>query len=239
MTQRDIRAVLFDKDGTLIDFDATWNPVYLETVKTLAGGDVALSCRLLEIGGWDFVSGTVRPGSPLRQASNAQIAALWAKELKYPGRPETLEFQIDVLFRTGGVQHAKPTTPHLPELLVRLKRADLRIGVASMDGEAAVRATLERLDLSPFVDFVAGYDSGHGIKPEPGMVQAFARQCAVKPAQLAVVGDSPHDLAMGRAAGAGLVIGFTGGGGVRDLLAPMADHIIERLEDLIGLFKAV
>ena len=141
-------------------------------------------------------------------------------------------------FRMGGVQHAKPTTPHLPELLVRLKRANLRIGVASMDGEAAVRATLERLDLSPFIDFVAGYDSGHGIKPEPGMVLAFARQCTIKPTQVAVVGDSPHDLAMGRAAGAGLVVGFTGGGGVRDLLAPNADHIIERLEDLLGLLRA-
>ena len=235
MSKRDIRAVLFDKDGTLIDFDATWNPVYLETVKTLSGGDEALSRRLLEVGGWDFRTGTVRSGSPLRQGSNAEIAALWAKVMKYPGRPETLEFQIDVLFRTGGVQHARPTTPHLPELLVRLKRANLRIGVASMDGEAAVRATLERLDLSPFIDFVAGYDSGHGIKPEAGMVLAFARQCTLKPANLAVIGDSPHDLAMGRAAGAGLVVGFTGGGGVRDLLAPDADHVIERLEDLLPL----
>jgi phosphoglycolate phosphatase len=238
MTGSDIRAVLFDKDGTLIDFDATWNPVYRETVKTLSRGDAALSRRLLEIGGWDFATDSVRPGSPLRQGSNAEIAALWAKELRYPGRPEALEFQIDVLFRTGGVQHAKPTTPHLPELLVRLKRANLRIGVASMDGEAAVRATLEHLDLAPFVDFVAGYDSGHGMKPEPGMALAFARQCGIKAAQLAVVGDSPHDLAMGRAAGAGLVIGFTGGGGVREILAPSADKVIERLEDLLALVAA-
>jgi phosphoglycolate phosphatase len=55
---------------------------------------------------------------------------------------------------------------------------------------------------------------------------------------MAVVGDSVHDLAMGRAAGAGLVIGFVGGGGVRELLAPTADHVIERLEDLAGLIKA-
>jgi phosphoglycolate phosphatase len=235
MSKHDIRAVLFDKDGTLIDFDATWNPVYLDTVKKLAGVDEALSRRLLEVGGWDFATNNVKAGSPLRQASIAQIAALWAKEMKYPGKPEALEFQIDVLFRTGGVQHAKPTTPHLPELLVRLKRAGLRIGVASMDGEAAVRATLERLDLSPFIDFVAGYDSGHGIKPEPGMVNAFARQCGITPAQVAVVGDSPHDLAMGRAAGVGLTIGFTGGGGVRENLAPLADTIIARLEDLLAL----
>lgn len=231
-----IKAVLFDKDGTLIDFDATWNPTYLETVNKLAGNDAAMARRLLEVGGWDFTSGSAKPGSPLRQASNAQIAALWAKELKYSGKLVGLEFQIDVLFRTGGVQNAKPTTPHLPELLVRLKRAGLRVGVASMDGEAAVRATLERLDLTPFIDFVAGYDSGHGIKPEPGMVQAFAGQCAIQTAQVAVVGDSPHDLSMGRAAGVGLTVGFTGGGGVRDNLAPLADTIIEKLEDLLPLF---
>ncbi len=228
----DIRAVLFDKDGTLIDFDATWKPVYLETAHTLAGGDATLARRLLEVGGWDFERERVRAGTPLRQGSNAEIAALWAAELRQAGGVDGVAFRLDILFRNGALQHARPTNPDLPALFARLKRAGLRVGVASMDGEDAVRAMLERLDVDVFVDFVAGYNSGHGVKPEPGMALAFARQCGLKPQQLAVVGDSAHDLAMGRAAGAGLVVGFTGGGGARDLLAPAADRIIDSLDEL-------
>jgi phosphoglycolate phosphatase len=237
VSERNIRAILFDKDGTLIDFDATWKPVYWETARTLTRGDEALARRLLEVGGWDFANDSIRPRSPLRQGSNAEIAALWEKELERGGPVNGVAFQIDVLFRNGALRHVHPTSADLPGLFARYKRDGLRVGVASMDGEDAVRAMLERLGVDAFVDFVAGYDSGHGVKPEPGMAHAFARRCNIKPLEMAVVGDSVHDLAMGRAAGAGLVIGFVGGGGVRELLAPAADHVIERLEDLAGLIK--
>lgn len=238
MSQRDIRAILFDKDGTLIDFDATWKPVYWETARALTRGDETMARRLLEAGGWDLETDIIRPRSPLRQGSNAEIAALWEKEIELGGPANGVAFQVDVLFRNGALKHVHPTSRDLPGLFARYKRRGLRIGVASMDGEDAVRAMLDRLDVGVFVDFVAGYDSGHGVKPEPGMARAFARRCNISPHQLAVVGDSVHDMAMGRAAEAGLVIGFTGGGGVRALLAPAADHIIERLEDLEGFIGA-
>lgn len=235
MRARDIRAILFDKDGTLIDFDATWKPVYWETARALARGDETLARRLLEVGGWDLEADIIRPRSPLRQGSNAEIAALWEKEIELGRSANGVAFQVDVLFRNGALKHVHPTSRDLPGLFARYKREGIRIGVASMDGESAVRGMLERLGVDVFVDFVAGYDSGHGLKPEPGMAQAFASRCNIRAEQLAVVGDSVHDLAMGRAAGAGLVVGFTGGGGVHALLAPAADHVIERLEDLSPL----
>ena len=55
---------------------------------------------------------------------------------------------------------------------------------------------------------------------------------AVEPAQAAVVGDSPADLAMGRAAGAGLVVGVLSGVGGRADLEPYADLILGSVAEL-------
>ena len=56
-------------------------------------------------------------------------------------------------------------------------------------------------------EFRAGCDSGHGAKPEPGMGLAFAKAAGLDPADCAIIGDSIHDLEMGRRAGFGLRVG--------------------------------
>ena len=41
-----IRAILFDKDGTLVEFDRTWGPAVQAVLRHLAGGDAALYRKL-------------------------------------------------------------------------------------------------------------------------------------------------------------------------------------------------
>ena len=54
MTPGPIEAVLFDKDGTLVDLLATWLPTYRAATDRLAeaAGDPSLSDRLMIAGGW-------------------------------------------------------------------------------------------------------------------------------------------------------------------------------------------
>ena len=98
---------------------------------------------------------------------------------------------------------------------------------STMDSEALARHTVSSLDIDAHLDFVCGYDSGFGTKPEPGMVEAFCARLSMRPAEVLVVGDTLRDLHMGRAAGAGLVVGVLSGAGNRELLAPHCDHVLE------------
>ena len=93
-------------------------------------------------------------------------------------------------------------------------------------------AQIERLQIGELIDFFCGYDSGHGAKPGPGMVEAFARTLELPAAAIAVVGDSLHDLDMARAAGAGLTIGVLTGASPRETLAPHADHVIASIAEI-------
>src|SRR5262249_25617349 len=82
------------------------------------------------------------------------------------------------------------------------------------------------------LDFCCGYDSGHGAKPGPGMVEAFARSLELPAGAVAVVGDSLHDLDMARAAGAGLTIGVLTRASPRETPAPHADHVIVSIAEI-------
>ena len=48
-----IKGVLFDKDGTLLDYFNTWMPVNWEVARALAGSDEILAERLLVQIGYD------------------------------------------------------------------------------------------------------------------------------------------------------------------------------------------
>ncbi|MEM7090648.1 MAG: HAD-IA family hydrolase, partial [Pseudomonadota bacterium] len=82
-------------------------------------------------------------------------------------------------------------------------------------------------------DFIAGYDSGHGFKPGPGQLLAFAAHVGVDPSRVAMVGDSLHDLQAGRAAGM-VTIGVLTGLAGADVLAPMADVVLPDIGHIPG-----
>jgi len=225
----DIRAVLFDKDGTLIDFRATWLPAYEAIVRRLVDSDEQAADRLLAAGGYDRASGRIDPSSVLAAGTNVEIAALWAGLIGHD--VAALATRVNLEF----MQHAEsllvPVTD-LPALFRGLRERGLRLGVATNDSEAALRAQIQRLQIGELIDFFCGYDSGHGTKPGPGMVEAFARALELPVAAIAVVGDSLHDLEMARAAGAGLTIGVLTGASPREALAPHADHVIASIAEI-------
>jgi phosphoglycolate phosphatase len=138
---------------------------------------------------------------------------------------------LDKIFAEEGTRLAQPVTD-LVALFGRLKRRGLALGVATSDSHASACSNLARLRLSDLVDFVAGYDSGYGGKPGPGMVRGFCAATRLAAAEVMVVGDNRHDLEMGRSARAGLVVGVLSGTGSRKALAPYADRLIKSVDEL-------
>ena len=225
-----IRAILFDKDGTLFDFHKTWMPGYRAIAAEVAQGDAALTARLLAATGLDPETGELDPASALAAGSNAEIAALWAAVATL-GDAEALTQRLDAWFGAPGAVMPVPVTD-LAILFGRLRGRGLRLGIATMDSHAAALRSVDEYSLNVHLDFIAGYDSGHGEKPGPGMVTAFCSAIGIAAPHIAVVGDTPHDMGMARAAGVGLAIGVLTGASPRYALEALADRVIESIADL-------
>ncbi|WP_169728411.1 HAD family hydrolase [Geminicoccus roseus] len=231
-----VAGILFDKDGTLVDFRRTWMPAYQGLVLDLAqaaGQDGSMAAELADLLlarlGYDGASDRFTPASPLLWATNDHLASLLRQQ------PELGHLDV------GAIAHAHfadaeryPAAPvgDLAGLFARLRGHGLMLGIATMDATSSALALAERFALAPHLSYVAGYDAGHGAKPEPTMVQGFCAATGLEPGQVAVVGDTLADLQMARAANAGLAVAVLTGALPAETLAEAADHVLESVQDL-------
>lgn len=227
-----LRALLFDKDGTLVDFDRTWGPAAREVIRRLAHDDADAIGRLHDVSHFIAAQDRFLVSSPLLAGSSAEYGPLWGEVL---GRAPDVAFltEIDRLFAEEGRRFITPIgRPR--DTFTRLKAAGFVLGIASNDAEANTRMQAEVLGLSGLVAGIYGYDSGHGGKPAPGMIEAFCRDTALAPHQVALIGDTRHDLDAAKAAGARAILVRSGPAAV-DPFAGEADLVVDDVATLADL----
>jgi phosphoglycolate phosphatase len=231
-----LEAVLFDKDGTLVDFHATWSQGYADAARLMArqlGGDKVDAAALMRGAGMDPGTFRVPAASVMGCGTTPEIAANWAATL---GLADSTSLARDLeAFFLDEIGSNPVAVACLDDTLVRLAAAGFRLGVATMDSAAMAERNLGLMGVRDRFEFVCGFDSGFGHKPTPGMVEAFSSATQVSAARIAMVGDSPHDLNMGRSAQVGLVVGVLTGAGVREELEPIADVVLDSIADLPSL----
>lgn len=226
------RAILFDKDGTLVDFDRTWGPAAGAVMAALAGEDDQALAALHEVSHYIPAERRFLQSSPLIAGSSRQYGPAWADVL---GCAADLDFfrEVDRLFVQEGRRYLTPLGQPAATL-AQFHALGLPLGIATNDGEANARIQAEILGLTPLLSAVYGHDSGYGSKPAPGMVEAFARLTGLKPSEIALVGDTKHDLDTAKAAGAQAILVRCGPQPV-DGFADEADLIVESVEHLAEL----
>jgi phosphoglycolate phosphatase len=230
-----IDLVVFDKDGTLIDFDVMWAGWTIGLAQALeAATGEPLAGPLFAAYGFRADAGRAEHGSPLGSHSMAELRALAAETVERSGRTAA---EAERIVR-GAWRAPDPVALAVPladlgTLFGRLRADGRRIAVATGDDRGPTIATLEALGVASLVDAIACPDDGHATKPDPGMLAHLCERLGVAPARAAMIGDSTVDLEMARAAGAGLVVGVLSGVGDRAELAPLADVILGSVADLL------
>jgi phosphoglycolate phosphatase len=198
-----IQLAVFDKDGTLLNFDATWLPGLRESAARAAAGDAQLAAALCRTGGLN--EDCLDPTGQMAQGTACQLAELWMAThaplaARWKGDATALEALIESTWLEKTVRDATPLGA-VEATLRQLGEVGVQAAVVTNDSEASARAQLQRLGWLELFGTVIGFDSGHGAKPGPGGVRAAIAAAGVGAAQSVMVGDSPNDVLAGTAAG--------------------------------------
>jgi phosphoglycolate phosphatase-like HAD superfamily hydrolase len=229
-----IELVVFDKDGTLIDFHGMWAGWAIELAGALeATTGRSLRVALLTAYGVDprtrrTLAHGLLAATPMARLREATVEIVARAGVDAPSAEQAV---------AGAWDPPDPVTTSEPladlrTLLGRLRAGGRRIAIATTDDREPTMRTVGALGIGDLIDATVSADDGVAVKPAADMVLHLCALLGAPPVRTAVVGDSPSDLLMGRAAGAGLVVGVLSGVGRRRDLAPLADVVIESVAEL-------
>lgn len=220
-------AVLFDKDGTLLDFHETWDRptgVALRAA-TACHEDLVLAAGLL---GFDLEADRIVSGSPMLAEPNDVLLALVADHL------DVAVFERQILAASmGSIRPADGAAGALEGL----SDAGICCAVVTNDWASVAAAQLEALGFSDRFVKVVGSDSGYGAKPDPGIVLGALAEIDVDPDCALLVGDTRHDMLVGREAGVATAL-VTNGSLPEEATADLADVVITGLDRLLPALRA-
>ncbi len=222
-----IRAALFDKDGTLIDFHRTWDAAVGIALRGAAPDAAALG-DAAELLRFDLESNTIGPDSALIADSNQQVIDLIRATLDVT--------RFGALLNTAAVDAAAPSAG-MPQVLHELRDLGVELVVVTNDFEEPTRRQLDQLGWTDLFSHVVGSDSGYGAKPNPGMVNGALALCGVGPTEAVMIGDTEHDLRAGRAAGVATVL-VTNNQTPSPKTESLADLIVPDLTELLSALRA-
>ncbi|TGV64442.1 HAD family hydrolase, partial [Mesorhizobium sp. M00.F.Ca.ET.149.01.1.1] len=179
----DIKGILFDKDGTLVDFNATWLGIADFMAMDAAEGDRWKADRLLAAAGFDFATKRFKPDSIFASGSNMDVVELWFPRLSN-------EDQLLAVSRFNEITSVQGSSmavalPGVIDSLRTLHKRSYRMGVATNDSTSGAEKTLATLGVAQLFDAAFGYDAVANPKPAPDTVVAFCDLTGLKPGEIA------------------------------------------------------
>ena len=230
-----IQGVLFDKDGTLIDVNGTWVPIYRKMLCEQFDIDVAEAETLMEQVGYNPATDSFYPNSILASGTTRQLVDSWWPGLDEERAQDKLHM-IDVDYAPLSKALLKPLMPLAP-LLTELKAMNLRVGVATNDSHYSAVNHMTHLGVVNLFDEVIAADTVLVPKPSGDMIRKFARSTGMQASAIAMVGDNSHDMEEARNGGAGLAIAVLSGNAGHGDIAHLADYTLASIEELPALLR--
>jgi phosphoglycolate phosphatase len=232
-----IRAILFDKDGTLIDVNATWIPIYREMLMDVFSTDLAGAEALMAKAGYDKASDRFLPGSILAGGTTRQLVDTLWPGIDAQGAAEKVHL-LDHGYTHLVRNRLTPLMP-LEPIFAELRAMGLKLGVGTNDSHVSAKAQMAEVGVIQHFEGIIAADTVAVPKPSGNMIRSFAEITGLKPSAIAMVGDNHHDMEEARNGGAGLAIAVLSGNAAREDIAHLADHTLASIAELPALLRSL
>ena len=238
------QAIIFDKDGTLIDFDAFWVAVSIKAIEEVleqVGEDRALRDTILEAFG--VHDGVTDLNGVLCKGTYEQMGEIVYRILQENGSTlpcdEVVKLVLDAYNRNSDAGDVKPTCPELADVLADLKARGIKLAVVTTDNRKITDLCLAKLGIADLFDHIYTDDGDAPTKPDPACAVDFCRRAGVEKSKdtVVMVGDTMTDMRFAHNSGI-TAVALARSEQSRAVLAPHADAVIAAMTQLsavIGL----
>ncbi|MCP3973100.1 MAG: HAD family hydrolase [bacterium] len=229
-----VAAIVFDKDGTLINLHARWAPWIGGVCRSLATacGDLSAVGDLEEALG--VIGDRLIADSPAAVMTGSQIHQV-AVDLMVSRSHDrrAVAGYVATAFRSSPVGELIPLGD-VAGAMRKLRERGIKLAIATSDDRANTLEELAELGVLQYIEAIRCGDDPGPIKPDPEVLFVLAADLGVMPGRMVFVGDSLHDLATAAAAGIPFV-GVLGGSSDRGELEADAQHLIADIGELLAV----
>ena len=236
-----IKAIIFDKDGTLMSFDAFWLKVSEnalgEMIRRLGCNDVTVDELLAAMG---VENGSIGIESVLCKGTYREMAQAMHGIFKAHGsgvtEDELTDAVVDTYLENAATGDVLPTCPDICGVLKQLKDEGIKLAVITTDKHEMTCKCLEKLGIKEFFDMIYTDDGAIPPKPAPDSLYDFCEKAGLCADNVVMVGDTMTDVKFARNAGIKVIgVGATEQG--RSLLAAHADAVVPDISYVHGIIK--
>lgn len=237
---KDVKLVIFDRDGTLIDLYHYW--------AQMIGKRAELICQKFQLDGQhkeklmfemgvDVGKGKLRPEGPVGIKKREIVMQAAVDYLDDLGIADAYEACVEIFKRVDDLSRSmlaeliKPLKG-MNKLIDSMLKQGVKLAIATTDKEERARLSMEHLKLTDKFQAIIGADSVKESKPAPDMIDLIIKRLKVDKANTIMVGDAETDIKMGQTAGVLASIAVCSGISSRQRLSQLTEYVVDDISKI-------
>ena len=240
----DVRLILLDKDGTIIDIHHYWGSMLKERAQLIVNrwfsdsdSQTKIFNELIDVMGIEIESGRMKPEGPVGVKPRPFIVKV-ATEVVCKNGVTTEGEEIEKLFKEVDLQTANDILPFLKVLpgvysfIKKCYNLGVQLGVVTTDITQRGRKAIQALEIEPYFQHVIGGDQINNPKPASDSVDIILAKSGLERHKTVVIGDHVVDVEMGIKSAVGCNIGVLTGLGSQKSFTNFTCHLINSFNEL-------
>ena len=239
--KRNIKCVIFDKNGTLFNFRNIFRPWLLKQMEELSYyiHNLHEACLYL---GYNLETGNFVGSSVIATGTNEEIRKAVITYIK-ENNPELTQHIVCNLVKNKWIQ-MPVSNDHIQQsgnihgVCALLKERNIKIAISTSDDRKSTMNIIKLLKLQSYIDIVVCGDDPISNKPSPEPIWKICGKLGIQPSETMMVGDTNCDIDSGLNAKCGYVLGVLSGNHDSNDLEN-ADEILKNINGIPSYIRSI